>query len=52
MKNNHVKSAFERQRESYLRAGSYINHARKNKTPLSREFLRTPYGLEVAQCKK
>lgn len=41
------KSSFMRAQENYLRAAKYVNEAKRDKTPLSREFLRVPYGLEV-----
>lgn len=41
------KSASKRQMESFYRASRYVTDAKAQKTPLSREFLRKPYGLEV-----
>ena len=41
------KSRFQREHETYCKAAKYVNDDRRMKEPLSREFLRTPYGLEV-----
>lgn len=42
-------SSFMREHETYTRAAKFVNHDRRFKVPLSREFQRKPYGLAIKE---